>query len=216
MSYAVNTMNSSSNKSHAATICLLILLVLAGFFWFSHKKVVAPAPAATLSTEDAVRVRATEAIVALVTSDIAKFATLVDPKKGIRFSINSHVDVAHDKVLTASQLVPLYNSPIKYTWGVADGSGEKIILPFKTFVQQKLADHDYPAAPEIIYDGFKGTTNVINNVAQVYPTAHTIEFYFPGFDAQNVGMDWRAVRMVFEQSNGAWYIVGIISDNWTI
>jgi hypothetical protein len=29
-------------------------------------------------------------------------------------------------------------------------------------------------------------------------------------------MDWRSLRLVFEEQGGSWYLVGIVHDQWTI
>jgi len=43
-----------------------------------------------------------------------------------------------------------------------------------------------------------------------------VEYHFPGIDPQYGGLDWRSLRLVFQQSGGEWYLVGIIHDQWTI
>ena len=42
-----------------------------------------------------------------------------------------------------------------------------------------------------------------------------MEYHFKGMDAQQGGMDWRSLRLVLEAHNGAWYLVGIVHDEWT-
>jgi hypothetical protein len=42
-----------------------------------------------------------------------------------------------------------------------------------------------------------------------------VEYYFPGFDLQLQGMDWRSLRLVFTLYDNTWYLVGIIHDQWT-
>ena len=43
-----------------------------------------------------------------------------------------------------------------------------------------------------------------------------MEYHFPGIDPKFEGMDWRSLRLVFEQKNCTWYLVGIIHAQWTI
>ena len=43
-----------------------------------------------------------------------------------------------------------------------------------------------------------------------------VEYYFSGFDKQYEGLDWRSLSIVFEKKAEAWYITGIIHDEWTI
>jgi hypothetical protein len=42
-----------------------------------------------------------------------------------------------------------------------------------------------------------------------------VEYYFPGFDPQYGGMDWRSLKLVFSQADGSWNLAGIIHDEWT-
>ena len=80
------------------------------------------------------------------------------------------------------------------------------------------------AAGEIIHDAYLGPTfqqgigqgNSINNIAQIYPSAVTVEYHFEGFEEEYAGLDWRSLRLVFEASGGTWYLVGIVHDEWTI
>jgi hypothetical protein len=58
--------------------------------------------------------------------------------------------------------------------------------------------------------------NSIDNSQEYYPGARIVEYYFPGFDPQYAGMDWRSIRLVFMEENNIWYLVGIIHDQWTI
>ena len=51
---------------------------------------------------------------------------------------------------------------------------------------------------------------------EYYQSAVVVEFYFPGFDPQYAGMDWRSLRLVFMQQGSDWFLVGIIHDQWTI
>ena len=69
---------------------------------------------------------------------------------------------------------------------------------------------------EVGFDQTVGQGNTINNIIEVYPEAVVVEYHFEGFDPQYAGMDWRSLRLVFEESGGTWYLVGIVHDEWTI
>jgi (p)ppGpp synthase/HD superfamily hydrolase len=43
-----------------------------------------------------------------------------------------------------------------------------------------------------------------------------VEYHFSGFDPKYEGMDWRSLRLVFEEKDNIWHLVGIIHDQWTI
>ncbi len=58
--------------------------------------------------------------------------------------------------------------------------------------------------------------NSIDNSQEYYPGAMVVEYHFPGFDPQYGGLDWASLRLVFQEFEGRWVLVGIIHDEWTI
>lgn len=128
--------------------------------------------------------------------------------------MQTYVDTAKDKKYTRAQLLQYYNTNVKFTWGNQEGSGEAVVIPMKEYFDKFVYDQDYLKAPQIHFNTFKGATSSINNAPQVYPNAQIIQYYFPGFDAQYEGLDWEAVRLVWEKSGNEWYVVGIIHDAW--
>jgi hypothetical protein len=98
---------------------------------------------------------------------------------------------------------------------VYDGSGEPIDLTFRGYFERFIYDADF-ARPDVVgFDEEVGWSSMVNNIAEVYPTAMTVEYHFEGFEPQYEGMDWRSLRLVFEYEAGAWYLVGIVHDEWT-
>ena len=54
-------------------------------------------------------------------------------------------------------------------------------------------------------------------MAKILPgRAMVVEYHFPGFDPQYGGLDWASLRLVFQEFEGRWVLVGIIHDEWTI
>src|SRR3989338_1411180 len=183
---------------------------------FPEIKQVVFAYAPTISTKDQVIKRAAEAAHALFAKDAKQIAALVHPTKGVRFSLYGQVNETLNKKFTAKQITQYFNTNVKFTWGTLDGSGELMIMPLKNFIDNEFADQEYEHAPEILYDTIVARGNAVNNIKDVYPTAHVVEFYFPGFIEKFVGMDWRSIHIVLEEYQGQWYVVGLVSDRWTI
>jgi hypothetical protein len=71
-------------------------------------------------------------------------------------------------------------------------------------------------AEQIGYNTVLGHGNSLNNSFEIYKDSIIVEYYFSGLDPQYEGMDWRSLRLVFEEKDDIWYIVGIIHDQWTI
>jgi hypothetical protein len=170
------------------------------------------------SIDEAVAARAAQAIMALKDRDMGELADLVHPDKGVRFSPYTYVRAGPggDLVFSAAQIPGLLADPTVYHWGTFDGSGEPIDLTFAAYYERFVYDADF-ARPDIVgLDETVGQGNTINNIAGVYPEGITVEYHFEGFDPQYEGLDWRSLRLVFEEYEGTWYLVGIVHDEWTI
>lgn len=167
------------------------------------------------NTEQAVRNRANEALAALKNRDMAKLSSLVHPDKGVRFSPYTYVDNKH-MVFTGEQIKDIYSNEKKYLWGSYDGSGEPIELTFHNYFNKFVYDKDFSSAPQIGYNQILREGNTKVNIKEFYPEGIFVEYHFPGFDQQYAGMDWVSLRLVFENKDGVWYLVGVVHDQWTI
>lgn len=148
--------------------------------------------------------------------DFNKLADYVHPTKGLRFSPYDNIDVETSKVFTADELKNLINDDKIYLWGHYDGSGEPIELSFQDYYERFIYDADY-ANPQIIGNNVAVSYgNAIDNTKEIYPNSHFIELHFKGLDPKYEGMDWRSLKLVFEQENGIWHLVAIVHGEWTI
>jgi len=165
-----------------------------------------------------VAARASEAIMALKDGDLDALSSLVHPDRGMRFSPYATVQAGDggDLVFSADELQSLMADPTVYYWGIYDGSGMPIELTFRQYYEEFVYDVDF-ARPDVV--GFNervGQGNSIDNIASAYPGGVMVEYHFEGFDPEYAGMDWRSLRLVFEEEDGIWYLVGIVHDQWTI
>ena len=157
-----------------------------------------------------------EVVQLLSDGDMAGVSTYVHPTEGVRFSPYDNVDISSDLVFTQTQVVGLMNDAQVYTWGDYDGSGEPINLNFADYFQEFVYDEDYQNPNMIGNNVLFGQGNIINNISDVYPNCMFVDFHFTGFDPQYEGMDWSSLRLIFEEDNGTWYLVGIVHGQWTI
>ncbi len=159
---------------------------------------------------------ALQAVELLRDQDMNGLAAYVDPVKGVRFSPYGYVNLQSDLFFSAQAVASLPASSQVYTWGAFDGTGDPIDYNFNDYYGRFIYDQDF-ASPHLIGNNtIIGTGNTLINLNQVYPNGSFVEFHFTGFDPQYAGMDWRSLRLVFEQTNGIWYLVGIVHDEWTI
>jgi hypothetical protein len=178
--------------------------------------------AAAANDEDAtppsnVRATADAVLSALATHDMAKVASVVDGRRGVRFSPYPYVDtVAHRRVL-AAEVANLWQERDSVRWGDYDGTGAPIHLTYPGYHAKFVYDVDFLHAPRVAVDSAPmGRGNTTNNIADVYPGASIVEYYLPGRDPEMGGMDWRSLWLVFERDGPRWLLVGIVHGAWTI
>lgn len=173
----------------------------------------------TYSEEEAKKIienRTTEAILAIKNKDTKKLSNLVYPDKGVRFSPYAYVDIEKDLILPRENVLNFFEDQTVYSWGTYDGIGTLINLAPKEYHNKFIYDADFVNAKEISYNRTIGSGNTINNAFEVYLNTIIVEYHFPGFDPTFEGMDWRSLRLVFEKKGNAWYLIGMIHDQWTI
>lgn len=188
--------------------------------WLSSGSVSMPPPARPIArdlpedqAEAEVGPRASEVVVALRDRDMAVLSAMAHPTKGIRFSPYAYADPRGDQRLTAEELRRALADPATRTWGSYDGIGGPIDLAFAQYFARFVYDRDFAAAPEIAYNRAIGSGNTIDNSAEMYPDAIMVEYHFPS--SQDT-LDWKSLRLLFEELDGAWYLVAIIHAEWTI
>lgn len=153
---------------------------------------------------------------ALHDQDIESIALLVHPTKGVRFSPYSYVNSEEDIVFMPNELLNAWNSTTVYIWGIFDGKGNPIEKTFIEYYDRFIYDEPYLYADEVVKNERLGPGSSLDNSSDIYPGATIIEYHFPGIDPDFAGMDWRSLRIVLEEEQGYWHLVGIIHDEWTI
>ena len=148
--------------------------------------------------------------------DMQRLSAAIHPDKKVRFTPYSYISINEDMTFTAEEIKNAMNDTKVYTWGAYDGIGDPINLIFKDYLSRFVYDKDFIDAPETGYNRSIAVGNTINNVFETYPEGIVIEYHFPNFDPEFIGMDWKSLRLVFEEKDGNWYLVGVVHDEWTI
>ncbi len=152
---------------------------------------------------------------ALATKDYASITNHIHPTRGVRFSMYAYVHLDKDKVFSREQFAQYLNqSKVRFTWGELDGVGEALVVPLPEYLNTWIDGKKYNNA-RITLNTFEARGNMINNVNEAYPNSDVVDFYYKGSDKYD-GIDWRGMRLVFEDYQGKRYLVGIINDQWTV
>ncbi len=166
--------------------------------------------------EKIIKNRASETIRVIKNKEQEKFSDLIHPEKGVRFSSYSYINTKDNIVFSKNQILNFFQDKTIYTWGAHDGSGLPINLTPIEYYNKFIYDVDFVNPEEISYNRIIGKGNTTNNQFEAYPSSIIVEYYFSGFDLKYKGMDWKSLRLVFEEKDDVWYLVGIIHDQWTI
>ena len=156
-----------------------------------------------------------EVLLALKHKNYQQLTDLVHPQLCLRFSPYPTL-VDRDRVFCPQRLWQLWEDQSLSIWGVYDGTGELIQMTFAEYHQEFIYDLDFFQAEVVGYNEEVSTGNAINNIEEVYPEAQFIEYYFSGVDPQYAGLDWRSLKLVFVNQDGAWYLTALVHGEWTI
>lgn len=154
-------------------------------------------------------------LTALNDEDWETLATFVHPDKGVRFSPYTYVRDEHI-VLSSAEVASLNTNQSIYNWGRFDGTGDPIDLTFADYYARFIFNTNFYRPHTIGFNQFIGWSNTINNILDFYPDADFVEYHFPGFNPDYDGMDWASLRLVMEEVDGEWKLVGVVHSEWTI
>lgn len=167
--------------------------------------------------EEALRAVAERTVSLLAGHEFHALADLVHPERGVRFSPYAYVEPEVHPVLHPEELRAAAGGedPVRL-WGYEDGTGDPIRLPLSTYVERWVADAPFLEEGEVTIDRRRSRGNTIDNAAEVYPDARIVEYHVPGTDPRYAGMDWKSLRLAFVPHRGAWRLVAVVHDEWTI
>ena len=151
---------------------------------------------------------------ALANKDFSRITNDIHPTRGVRFSMYAYVRPETDKVFSREQFAQyLQQSKIRFTWGEKDGTGDLLVTPLPTYLDTWIDASKFNNA-SISINEFQHSGNMINNLKKIYPNSEVVEFYHKGSEEYS-GMDWRIMRLVFEEYQGKRYLVAIVNEQWT-
>ena len=155
-------------------------------------------------------------IMALKNKDMETLASYVHPLYGVRFSPFTYVSASHDVVFGPEKIKTFFQDTNKYIWGYYGGNTDKIELTPTQYYNNFIYNRDFVNADVTSYNKIPATGSSVNNLNDIYNNAIAVEYYFPGFKAQNDGLDWQSLILVFNEDNGAWYLTGIIHNSMDV
>lgn len=148
--------------------------------------------------------------------NLAAVEEYIHPLAGTRFSPYGYIDTLEHQRIDKSTYVQLLKTGKKIKWGSMDGSGDPILLSLKQYIKKFVYDVKFVNPEKRSLNKYLGFGNSLNNLDKIYPGSPFTESYFSGFEEKYGGMDWRTLRLVFQQYQGKYYLVAVVHDQWTI
>lgn len=171
-----------------------------------------------VSETDAMKIieaTAEQLIQAISEKDTSVISEFVHPVKGVRFTPYLYVSQENDTVIDKDEIKGFFEDLKEYLWGYYDGSGYEIKCTPSKYYEEFIYSSDFQNATEIGYNVGLSIGNSIENQYEVYDYPIIVEYYIPGSN-DYMGMDWESLRLVFEQYEDSWKLVGVIHNEWTI
>lgn len=159
---------------------------------------------------------ANELMNAIKNKDEDTIAEYVHPMKGVRFTPYTTVSTEKDLIFNKENIKSFFKDESLYVWGNYDGIGDEIKLTPSQYYEKFIYSEDFLSAPEIGYNEVLSSGNMVENQFEVYTNAIVVEYYIPEINPEYGGIDWQSLRLVFEEYEGNWKLVGIIHNQWTI
>lgn len=155
-----------------------------------------------------------EVLQALKKKDYKAFASYIHPEKGIRFSMYALVEPKEDKQFSKADFEKFQPTKTLFTWGAMDGSGDPYKATINDYLSKWVFSKDYTASQYSV-NQFQVGGNSLNNLKEIYTGHDFTENYIKGTE-KNGEMDWKTIRLVWEEFQGKYYLVAVVNDQWTI
>ena len=166
----------------------------------------------TLNVIERLKALNKEVLQSLKMKDYEKFSSFIHPEKGVTFSMYSYVNPEKDKHFSVTDFRKYITSPVKFTWGEQDGTGDLLILPVKDYLEKWVFKKDFTQS-QLSINSYQGQGNTINNIRTTYE-GYLIENYIAGTEEYGL-MDWNSLFFVFSEHEGEYYLVAVVNNSWT-
>jgi hypothetical protein len=173
------------------------------------------APVTARKIDTALLIKLSEKILRYIKAKNYKsLSPFIHPQHGIRFSPYAFIDIAKDRVLSGDQLLKLAKENKTIDWH-SSWEKEAKLLTVDQYFRRFVYDADFLNAELKSLNEYHSQGTDLNNIDEIYPGCNVVEFFFSGFDAKYAGLDFRALRLVYEAKNNIPYLRGIVHDEWT-
>jgi hypothetical protein len=139
-----------------------------------------------------------------------ELSNIVHPQKGLLFSPYGLIDNENAIVLTQEKVKRLKENTQLFIWGYEYNSSEIIMMTFENYYHNYVYNYEYTKSRNIGINDIVGDNRTVDNIKEIFPQGEYVDFYLPAMTDDN--KSWTSLRLVFEQFEGMYYLVGIVGD----
>lgn len=153
-----------------------------------------------------------EVLEAIAAGDFEKLASFVG-EEGLTLSPYVMLDDS-DVRLSRAELKLCATDPQLRLWGQKDGSGDPIEITCSQYFDEFVWSADYRHADEVLYNEPRQRGNEINNNHDFAPGGIVVELHIRG-QGDVADMNWKSLRLIFQDGGQGLSLVAITRDVWT-
>ncbi|HIF14993.1 MAG TPA: hypothetical protein EYQ86_06640 [Bacteroidetes bacterium] len=129
----------------------------------------------------------------------------------ITFAPFAYIDTINNSPVSLDSLLRLNEKgDARHFWGIADGTGDSIILSAHMFFNKYVWETDYLNADIISIDTIMKQKFYMQSITSAFGNkARYVEFFVEGTDDMGK-LDWHGLRLVFAEHIGSYKIVGVV------
>ncbi len=148
-------------------------------------------------------------------NDFAALSKWIHPQKEVLFTPFSTVEKDKNLSFSAEEIVGFASDKTSFLWGITAGEGAPIQMTPLEYFRRYVGDQDYTRATQAAVNSVIKTGNHVENVADVFPNGVFVDLYIAQVDPKWEGMDWRSLKIVFEEYEGQLKVVAFVHSEWS-
>lgn len=157
--------------------------------------------------------------------DFSSLVPFVHPVKGLMIAAQARIEMGDDypvRTISVTDLPRFLENTKKTIWGSRGATGMPIEMTAKDFWEKIMFRRKVTPSLKYTFDTVQATDmndeGIKEQLQKRFPGSHFVDYLLPEVSSENVLEYERqaSFRLIFEEYQGRWYLVGLMLDQFTI